>query len=170
VSRLGLPAGLGVVLLAAGFAFLTAILQPLEARRAALLEDAHKAAKRRMQSGQMLIAVSAPQAKLATFYGFFERDTPVTDHLATLYALAQRSGVEPRSAEYRLAESRTLRLAEYSVTMPLRGTYGEIRAFLENALGEIPVLTLDHVSVRRNRVAEHRVEAEVRFTLFLARR
>jgi hypothetical protein len=47
------------------------------------------------------------------------------------------------------------------------GSYAEVRAFLENALDQVPVLVLDHVSMRRKRIADPQVEAEVRFTLFL---
>jgi hypothetical protein len=163
---LGLPGLCGALLLAAAFAFLLAVLQPLEARRALLRAQATTAdsSASRSDSG----ARSAPaQAKLAAFYGFFRRDTVVTDYLAQLYALAKQAGVEPRAAEYRLSEPGRVQLAEYSVSMPLRGGYGQIRAFLENALEQIPVLTLDHLSVRRNRVADQQIEAEVRFTLFI---
>lgn len=166
---LGVPGSIAVLLLASASSFLLLVLQPMERRHEALREEAQSAAKRRIQSEQKLLAVSAPAAKLSAFYDFFNRQHSVTDHLAQLYSLARQAGIEWRQADYRLAESRSLRLAEYSITLPLSGGYGQVRAFLENALAEIPVLTLDHVTIRRKAAADPRVEAEVRLTLFLPR-
>jgi hypothetical protein len=167
--RLGWPGALGAILILGGVAFLQLVLEPLERRHAALLEEAHQGMHRVGRQNPGLVRVSARQSKLAAFYGFFERSDALTDHLAKLHALARQAGVEPRLAEYRLAESGRLRLAEYSVSIPVVGSYAEVRAFLENALEQIPVLTLDQVSIRRKRVADHLVEAEVRFTVFLSR-
>ena len=61
-------------------------------------------------------------------------------------------------------------IERYEVALPLRGNYARIRAFLENALIEIPVLSLDHVSFRRKSPGDGAVEAEVRLTLHLHKR
>jgi hypothetical protein len=164
---LGIPGLLGALLLAAGCAFLALVHSPMERRHAALSEQAQQAVKRRIQGDAKLIAVSAPEGKLASFYAFFRGDTAVTDYLVKLHSLARTAGVDPRQADYRLADARGLRLTEYSITMPLTGSYSQLRTFLESALDEVPVLTLDHISLRRKRVTDHQVEAEVRFTLFV---
>jgi hypothetical protein len=52
--------------------------------------------------------------------------------------------------------------------MPVTGSYSQVRTFLEQALEEVPVLALDQASLRRKRTADHLVEAEIRFTVFLA--
>jgi hypothetical protein len=168
--RLGRPGMLGALLVAAGAAFLVFALQPLERRHEALLAQSEAAIKRKTRADSNVIPVSAAEGRLASFYAFFRRDGELlTDHLARLYALAGRAGVEARTAEYRLAESRGLRLVEYSISMPATGTYSEVRTFIEYALEEIPVLALDHVSLRRKRAADHQVEAEIRFTVFTSR-
>jgi hypothetical protein len=165
--RLGWPGALGAALFVAAIGFLLFVLEPLERRRAALLEEAHQTLRKGPRADVRLIPVSAQQGRLAAFYAFFERSDPLTDQLARLHSVARQSGVEPRVADYRLADPGRLRLAEYTVTMPVSGSYAEVRAFLENALDQVPVLVLDHVSMRRKRIADPQVEAEVRFTLFL---
>ena len=168
--RLGPPGILGALLIAAGVAFLAFALQPLERRYETLLAQSEDALKRKTRADRnSIIPVSAAEGRLASFYAFFRRDDELTDHLARLYAVAARAGVEARTAEYRLAESRGLRLVEYSINMPATGTYSEVRTFIEYALEEIPVLALDHVSMRRKRGADHQVEAEIRFTVFTSR-
>jgi hypothetical protein len=166
--RLGLPGALGALVMLAGAAFFILGLQPLERRHAMLLEQSHSSLKRKANADRNLIPVSSSQGRLASFYAFFQRDELVTDYLAKLYAVAGQAGVEPRTAEYRLAESRSLRLTEYTISMPVTGSYSQIRTFLEHALDEIPVLVLDQASMRRKRVADHLVEADIRFTVFLA--
>jgi hypothetical protein len=166
---LGLPGILGGVLLLAGLVFFLLVLRPLDQKHSALLDQLQRAAKRSAPGDARLLAVSAPQGKLASFYGFFRRDDALTDYLARLHAVGLQAGVEPRTAEYRLAESRTLRLDEYSISMPVAGSYAQVRTFVEGAMNEIPVLTLEHVSLRRKRAADHVVEADVRFTLFIAK-
>jgi hypothetical protein len=168
LPQLGLPGIIGVVLLLAGALFLVLALQPLEKHHATLLEHSRNTANSKAHADRRLIRVSSAEGRLASFYGFFRRDDLITDHLARLYAAAGRAGVEPRVAEYRLVEPRGVRLAEYSISMPVTGSYSQVRTFIEDVLGEIPVLVLDHASVRRKRVADPQVEADIRFTVFIA--
>ena len=166
-GRLGIPGTLGALLLAAGVGVLAFGVKPLERRHAALMEQTQNTPHRGARAGRDLLPVSAAEGRLASFYAFFRTGHTAADHLAKLHALALHAGVEPRIADYRLSDARGVRLVEYSLTMPVAGSYGQIRAFLERALAEIPVLALDHVSMRRVRVADARLEAEVRFTVYL---
>ena len=165
---LGPPGIVGIALLVGGAVFAAVALQPLEGRHAVLREQSRNAANTKGHADRSLIRVAAADGRLASFYAFFRRDDLVTDHLAKLYGVAGQAGVEPRIADYRLVEPRSGRLAEYSISMPVTGTYSQVRTFIERALDEIPVLVLDHASVRRKRVAEPQVEADIRFTVFIA--
>lgn len=107
-------------------------------------------------------------AKLAAFHEFFRRDEAPTDWLAKLYGTAQAHGIELRSADYRFVAAEG-RLARYQISFPLTGSYPRIRRFLEEALVEIPVLSLDQVAFRRKRPADAQIEAEVCLTLHLPR-
>lgn len=168
LRRLELPALLGVALLLGGVGFAALVVQPLERRHATLLEQSRSAAQSKGRAERNMMRVSSAEGRLASFYAFFRRDDHVTDYLAKLYAVAGQAGVEPRVADYRLVEPRSMRLAEYTISMPVTGTYGQVRTFIERALDETPVLVLDHASVRRKRVADVQVEADIRFTVFIA--
>ena len=95
-------------------------------------------------------------------------DEAATDWLARLNAIGARSGVQIRSADYRMQKTGT-RLERYEVVLPLTGSYPQIRAFLGQALAEIPVLSLDQVTIKRERAQGGAVQAEARMTLHLAR-
>jgi len=167
LAQLGWPGKLAIVLLALGATAMNAGLRPLEAQNLRL-DDALERATR--QSGTASTSPSAsPSAKLAVFYQFFQREQTETDWLAKLYGIAQTVGVEVRTADYQLIKG-TGKLDRYEIALPLAGDYAKVRAFLENALLEIPVLSLDQVSFRRKRVNDVAVEADVRLTLYLTRR
>jgi len=165
LGRAGVAA---LVLLAASIAFLSLVLRPLEARQDALQEQLESLAKRRIRADAGLLAVATPAAKLNLFYGFFQQQAELTDYLAQLYSIGAQTGVELRTAEYRLSDPAHLRLAEYTIVLPITGNYAEVRAFLENALQQIPVLTLDRASFRRKKVGDTTVEADVKMAIFLS--
>lgn len=148
LGLLGLAA-LGVLLACA--AFVIAVVQPLERRATEL--DSELAGKAKVLKG-----VGQP-LRLGAFYGFFDRRERLEDWLAKLYATATVAGLDFRNADYRLVESRQ-RLQRYQITLPMSGTYPQIRAFLEGALAEIPVMSIDQVTFRRKQVGDTRVEAE----------
>jgi len=47
------------------------------------------------------------------------------------------------------------------------GSYAQIRAFLENALIQVPVLSLDQVKFHKERANDASVRADVQLTLHL---
>jgi Tfp pilus assembly protein PilO len=149
------PAGLaGLALLAAAALFFALVLQPMQ-KQSRALQAALESRAASAQSG----AGSA-----AGLYRFLERKEETTDWLAKLHAIGQASGVELRSASYRTQAAGT-RLERYEIVLPVSGSYAQIRDFLKRALAEIPVLSLDQVSLRRESRNDSRVRAELRLTL-----
>jgi len=165
-AALGAAGLAGLTLLGGGLAFFALVLQPLE-ERAARLERRLEQLAPAPRPG-VLRAGAAPAAQLAAFYAFLERGRDPPEWLARLHALARRSGLQLPAAEYRLHGTGTP-LERYEIALPVSGTYAELRAFLESALDEIPVLSLDGVSFTRERADQARVRTELRLTLHLVR-
>lgn len=105
-----------------------------------------------------------PAARAAEFYKFLDSGERIDQSLARLYGIAGASGVELRSANYRLGEARH-RLERYEISLPVQGNYAQIRLFLETALRELPALSLDKASLRRKSAADGRIDAELVLTL-----
>jgi Tfp pilus assembly protein PilO len=151
------PAGLAsLALLAAAVAFFALAVQPLEQKERALRAAIEGHAGR-------------PQAQLgadrvAAFYRFLERKEETTDWLAKLHGIARASGVELRSAVYR-TQAAGARLERYEIVLPVSGSYAQVRDFLKRALVEIPVLSLDQVSLKRESRNDARVQAELRLAI-----
>jgi len=168
IERLGWPGKLALVLLAGTAVFLEAGLRPLEAQSERLGRSIERATREFRSADPGLIRTASPQAKIEAFYRFFQREEATTDWLARLYAIAEKCGLTLRAAEYRLLKGPG-KLDRYEIALPLAGDYAQIRAFLENALLEMPVLSLDQLSFRRKRTNDLAVETDVRLTLHVLR-
>jgi hypothetical protein len=152
---------LGVVslaLLAAAIAFATLVVQPLEAKSrglAARLAGARATAQESPASGE----------KLAEFYDYLARPEQTTDWLAKLYAIGQATGVQLASASY--ASEQAGRLERYQIVLPVSGSYAQMREFLDRSLAEIPVLSLDQMTLKRESRRDGAVQAELKMTLHM---
>jgi hypothetical protein len=163
LGGLGL-ASLGV--LAAALLFLVFVVRPLEMRGDRLQEVLATSAARGTAAGTGSASHNA--AKLAALYGHLETREQTTDLLARLNAAGAAAGVELRAAEYRVQKGAS-RIERYEITLPVAGSYAQIRNFLAKALAEIPALSLDQVSVRKQRASDAQVQAELRLTLHMVR-
>jgi hypothetical protein len=160
LARFGGVALASLGLIAAGVLFLGFVIRPLESKNALLENRLDHGA--RPNANATRSGTSA--AKLAAFYAFFERQENQLDWLAKLYGAARDAGLELRTADYRLIEN-SGRIARYEATLPLVGSYAQLRGFLDRALEENPVLSLDQLTLRRKRVNDTTLEAEAVLTI-----
>lgn len=166
LRRLGLPgiAGIGV-LLACAASWTSAILPLTERRDAARVELRALETRLARASGK----VPSAQGGLESFYRFFADGKSATDQLQTIFALADKAGIKLSKGSYRYNGRVGDRLDRFEVSLPLRGSYAQIRRFLASVLNEIPVASLDKVGFEKKSIGDSRVKAHVIFTLFLAR-
>ena len=150
-QELGALGTAAIVVLAAAGMFFLLILQPMKDERARL-ENA--------------LSKNTPktQTNLGAFYGFLESKDETTDALAKLYAIGKATGVDLQSGSYR-TQTAAGRLERYELALPVAGSYAQIRDFLNRALGEIPSLSLDQMTLRRDGRNEATLHAELRLTL-----
>jgi hypothetical protein len=164
VHRLGRTGALGLALLAGVLAFYLSTVRPaqdelvaLESRRAQLQKERPAQAAR-----------AAPErAPLEQFVGFFPVLASAPHWLGTVYAVAEREHLELLEGAYRLSDDKVLGLAHYRATLPVRGSYPQIRRFIAGVLDEAPAASLESVVFQRAKVGEAELEAKVAFTLHL---
>jgi hypothetical protein len=160
-ADLGMAGLAALGLLALALAVNLIVLRPLEARSQSL--KASLAA----QTAQRGAQPARSGEKLAGVYEFLGREEATTDWLAKLHAIGQASGVALHSATYKAqppAEGGS-RIGRFEIVMPAAGTYPQLRQFIGRALAEIPVLSLDQLSIKRESRDEGEVHAELRMTL-----
>jgi hypothetical protein len=163
LRRLGAPGVVAIGVLVACATLFASAHRPLQARialeRAAL--ESHDA---RVAGGGSPLST---EAGLETFYRFFATGVGAERQLERLFALAKRHQLELLQGSYRYNRTPGEKLARYEVTLPVKGSYAQIRRFLAAALNEIPVASLDRIAFERKRAADSQVEASIRFTLFV---
>jgi len=162
LGTLGLASTAFLVAAALFFFF---VLKPLEARNQQL-EQQLALIVRQNPSDSALVRTATPATKMAAFYRFLKTGHATTDWLDRLYMAGQTAGVELRSADYQMQKTGA-RMARYEIRLPVSGNYAQIRSFLQNALAEIPVLSLDEVKFKRERASDASVQADLHLTLHL---
>ena len=164
--ELGALGMLALILIAGAAALHYYGVKPLEAKRDLLEERLARQAARDRASDARLLRDAAPAAKLAAFYRFLQTGEKTTDSLKKISTIARSAGVELASAEYKLQKTDS-HIARYEIALPLSGSYAHIRAFLDKALQDIPVLSLDQISFHRKNAGDANVQADARLTLHL---
>ena len=149
--ELGALGTAALVVLAAAGVFFVLVLQPLKDQRARL-------------EGAVSKGGGKPATNLAGFYGFLESKDETTDALAKLYAIGTATGVALESGSYR-TQPAAGRLERYELALPVSGSYAQIRDFMNRALAEIPTLSLDQMTLKRDGRNEATLHAELRLTL-----
>ena len=161
-EELGMTGVAGIALFIAAALFMAFVLQPLKAKNRVL--------EARAGIGRDLGAVQHANAadRIGAVYQYLEKPEATTDWLAKLYAIGRATGVELQSATYK-TQNAGGRLQRYEIVLPLTGSYTQMRDFLKRSLAEIPVLSLDQISLKRENRREGTVQAELRLTLHMVK-
>ncbi|KQY90340.1 GspMb/PilO family protein [Pelomonas sp. Root1444] len=158
VRALGWPglAGLAALLLAAAAIMLA---QRWDAQAAALQAEAHTLrAKARPAAAATAVPVSVQQWQAA-----LPAAAARQQRLADLLELSIRMDLNSARTEHRLATSEGLE--RLRVTMPLTGSYAQVRRFIGAALAHDPALSLDALKLRRVSPVSTDVDAELQWSL-----
>ena len=161
-EELGMTGVAAIVLFLGAALFMGLVLQPLKAKNRVL--------EARAGIGRDLGAVHNANAadQIGAVYQYLEKPEATTDWLAKLYAIGRATGVELQSATYK-TQNAGGRLQRYEIVLPLTGSYTQMRDFLKRSLAEIPVLSLDQISLKRENRREGTVQAELRLTLHMVK-
>jgi len=161
-DELGTTGLAALVLFVAAGAFMALVLQPMKQKNRVL--EARAGISRDLGAVQNVNAAE----KVASVYEYLEKPEATTDWLAKLYAIGKATGVELQSANYK-TQNAGGRLQRYEIVLPLTGSYTQMRDFLKRSLTEIPVLSLDQITLKRENRREGTVQAELRLTLHMVK-
>lgn len=106
-------------------------------------------------------------AQLIRFYAGFPAANTSAYWLARIQAAARRSGIALPTGEYRLEQRSAERLQRYTIVLPVRASYAQVRGFLDTVLSDIPSAALDGIDMRRESAASPVLDARIRLTLYL---
>ena len=159
LGRLGVAA-LVVIVLVAGFS--TLVVQPMQATNAELQARAAR------QAPAAEAHPASPADKVNAVYAFLRKDENATDWLAKLHGIANATGVQLKSGNYR-SQAAEGRIVRYQIVLPVTGNYVQIRDFLNKSQAEIPVMSIDQLKLRRESRNDGVVQAELSLTLHMVK-
>jgi hypothetical protein len=162
-DELGITGLAALLLFAAAGVFFTLVLEPLKDKSQVLESRAG-----RVRDGGPAQAGNAAE-KVGAVYDYLKKPESTTDWLAKLYAIGSATGVELQSASYKTQSTPGSKLERYEIVVPLTGSYTQMRDFLKRSLAEIPVMSLDQVSLKRESRREDTVQAELHLTLHMVK-
>lgn len=165
-SQLGWPGVVGLSLMALAIITWLSWVRP-EMRALQDLQRENASLRTRIaQIAKQGIPEQGSQSELDRFYGFFAT-TPVTVWLDKLYAAAAAEKLQLDQGEYRLVGDKSGKLLRYQITLPVTGSYLQLRQFIERALVDVPVAALDDINFKRENINATQVQARIKLTLFL---
>lgn len=159
----------GLALLAGAAVFYVASIAPARERVELLRREAAAAARGAQVDGRMgQRPAGAPSASnAAEFYQFFPSRQSAPEWLELIYKAAARQSLQLREGEYKLMPGKTGKLVEYQVSLPVTGSYAQIRKFVVQVLRDVPAASLDELVFRREAIGSGEVEAKIRLTLHM---
>ena len=87
--------------------------------------------------------------------------------LKGLFSAATTQGLSLTQGDYELVPAGPGGYAKLQITLPIRGQYKQIRSYIDHLLVNIPGLSLDEITFRRDVVKNTTVDARLRLTVFM---
>lgn len=137
---------------------------PARSRNAQLQQDAQAAEAGLVRRQREALS---PTARMDSFYRFFPPQATAPDWLEKIHDAAARQGLQLAQGDYRRVHDGATHLVGYQVTYPVKGSYLQLRRFIDQLLRDVPIASLDEVNLRRDTVGQAEVQATVRVTLHL---
>jgi hypothetical protein len=164
VERLGRSgiAGLALLVFSTVFVLSTsaALRTELHALRVTVARDSATA----LHAGGI---AATPAAQLDGFLRGLPRRSDLPRVTAQLFDQSKKAGIELERGTYELLPAVAGRLARYRISYPVKGTYPEVRRFIDGSLLAVPALALESLRVERSSVADPRITADLRFVVML---
>lgn len=161
LGRLGKAGAVGALLIVASLVYESAVVRP---REAALDEQ-------RLRNEQTRQAAIAARARVALTAADTTEQPAMAPAAAAalrrLFDAADETGLELAQGEYRLTELKDAHLRRYQLSLPVAGSYPEIRAFVAQALNADPALALTAMQLRRDSIDTPELDVLLNFTLYL---
>jgi len=169
LSRLGREGGVGLGLIFVSVVFYAAALYPAESRLAGLRAQVAQLRHGHGARADRSAPVTQSRAdRLAAYYQHFPPQTNSPELLAKIFHAAQAQNLELLEGKYRAKHERAGHLDRYQITLPVEGSYRQIRQFLAAVLREIPTAALDDVTFERRDVDNGTVKAQISLSLYVS--
>lgn len=166
VRKLGRSGVIGIALCAFSAALLISSVMPL--RQQVALQENELADARALHRQKPDVARSGSRAGTVDqlVRNFPSRDD-LPEVLRQIVVVAGAAGLALETGSYEVTGTEADSIDRYRLKLPIRGTYPEIRQFIENTLAALPAVALESMQVQRNEVADSIVSADLQFAVLV---
>lgn len=164
LPRIGRGGGAGLVLLIASAVFWFSTAQPL-ARHATELEREVARLDAELSAGTTV--AHSPAAQIDALLASLPTPAELPAIVAAVTAQADEAGLELESGRYELTTTRSGELARYRLAFPVRGSYPQVRQFIDGTLIAVPSLALDGLHLERRAIGDEVIDADLRFAVIV---
>ena len=100
------------------------------------------------------------------FYRLLPLQNEANNKISMILNAATNAGLSLERVEYDQPLSHHP-VTQYQIKLPVKGSYVQIRQFINEVLNAIPTIALNDVSMRRDDVATDVLDTKIQFTLYL---
>lgn len=165
-SYFGWPGAIGLGLLVFSISFYFSAVLPAH-KHLEELDNNIAEMRGSVKSADQDVIPDRPETQLLAFYRFFADHQDIPDLLEQIYEHASAIGLRLDRGEYRVISDKTGKLLRYQITLPVKGTYPQIRGFVANILKDIPTLSLDNINFKKQKITDPTVDSEIKLSLYL---
>ena len=108
-----------------------------------------------------------PQQVSEGFFDSLPTRTEMPQVMEKVVAVAIAAGIELERGDYEYTAPDSGRTARYRLSLPVRGSYPQVRQFIEGTLAAVPAIALDSMRVERSKVSDQVIAADLQFSVVL---
>jgi len=109
----------------------------------------------------------SPAAAAGRFVDSLPGRNEVPQIMGSVVAVAATAGIELERGSYEYVSSGDGAIARYRMSLPVNGSYPQVRQFIENLLATVPAIALDNMRIERDNISDQVIAADLRFTVLL---
>ncbi len=167
VRCLGMPGLAGLLLGALAMAGVAGGVLPLQHEVAHIRHQLAQQPRQAAPSRPVATAEQTIAADLEIFRARFPGIVDLSDQLDTLFELAAAHGLVVDKAQYVLVEKAGGALRRFEVTLPVSGSYPQLRAMVLDVLQKLPATAVAEIVMEREKIADGRARANLRLVFFV---
>jgi hypothetical protein len=165
-QRLGKAGVAGLSLVA--FSVIMFVTGNLQTHRTIAEQTASLEAARVQSELQRSGAVAAtPDQQAAKFVEQLPTVNDVPAMMGRIVVVAGAAGIELERGNYEFVGGDRDSISRYEMSLPVVGTYPNVRKFVENVLASEPSLALEGMRIERDKVTDQIISADLRFAILL---
>ncbi len=167
MPMLGWPGIVAISILVICPTFYFSTIRPMQDRLNMSQRVADSLREQAMNGGAAHKSATTPSEELEEFYKYFPSEKKSARVLGKLVEVAQKNGLSLNHGEYIVTRDKVGQLIRFKITLPVQGTYKQIRNFLSSVNTEIPNIALENVQFERKEILDADVQVKIRLLLYM---